>query len=123
VNAWFLSAAGAAALICAIHVVAGGREAVRPLLASTEINRSAKYTHYYCWHLVTITIAALAAAFAYASRSGASSDLAVLATSMSFLFALLNVIQIAIFRLPMKEFGQWILFLGLGLLGIAGLLT
>lgn len=122
-NAWFLSAAGVAALICAIHVVAGGREAVRPLLASTELNRSAKYTHYYCWHLITITIAVLAAAFAYASRPGAGSDVAVLATGMSFLFALLSIVQIAIFRLPMKEFGQWVLFLGLALLGLAGLMT
>lgn len=122
-NAWFLSAAGVAALICAIHVVAGGREAVRPLLASIELNQSAKYTHYYCWHLVTITIGALAAAFAYASRPGAGPDVAVLATGMSFLFALLSIVQIAIFRLPMKEFGQWVLFLGLALLGLAGLMT
>lgn len=122
-NFWLLAAAGLASATCGLHVIAGGREAARPLLASLDLDRVAKYTNYYCWHLVTITIAALAIAFATAAFPATSQSLAVFATGASFAFALLNLVMIARFRLPLREFGQWVLFLAIALLGLTGLLT
>lgn len=119
-NEWFAAAAALSALTCGIHVVIGGRAAARPLLEA-PLDRDVKFTNYYCWHAVTITIAALAAAFAYSSGAGAGTDLALLATGIALLFALLSLAMIARFRLPPIQFGQWLLFLVIALLGLIGL--
>ncbi|WP_374656411.1 hypothetical protein [Dongia sp.] len=119
-NGWFAAAAGLSAFTCGLHVVMGGREAARPLLAAAELDRLAKFTNYYCWHLVTIVIGALAVAFAYSARAGMAADLALFATGIAFLFALWSLGMIARFRLPPLLFGQWALFLPIGLLGLAG---
>jgi hypothetical protein len=121
-NDWFLGAAGLSAFTFVLHVVAGGRETAGPLLESTELGRIAKYTSYYCWHLVTISIASIAAAFLFAAQPGGNFSLAAFATGLSFAFAVLNIAIAARFGLPFWEFGQWVLFLGIALLGLAGLL-
>jgi membrane-bound acyltransferase YfiQ involved in biofilm formation len=123
VNGWFLAAAGLSALICGAHIVMGGREAARPLLAAAELDRVAKFTNYYCWHLVTIAIGALTVAFAYASQTVASTDIAAFATGIAFLFGAWSLGMIAKFRLPPMQFGQWALFFPVSLLGLIGILT
>lgn len=122
-NFWFLSAAVLSAGICALHVTLGGREAARPLLAATALDRVAKFTNYYCWHLVTIAIALMAAAFAFASRPGASTDLAIFASVTAVTFALWSIVMIVRYRLSPLQFGQWALFLPVGFLGAVGLAT
>jgi len=119
-NVWFAAAAGLSAITCALHAVLGGREAARPLLAAKDLDRIAKFTNYYCWHLVTITIGALGAAFAYASMPDARSELAVFATGTAFLFSLWSLGMIARFQLRPLQFGQWALFLPIALLGLVG---
>lgn len=121
-NGWFLAAAGLLTVICGVHIVMGGREAARPLLAATELDRTAKFTNYYCWHLVTIAIGALALAFAHASQAGAATDLALFATGIAFLFGAWSLGMIARFGLPPMQFGQWALFLPVSLLGLIGIL-
>ena len=120
-NLWFLSAAILSFGICALHVTLGGREAARPLLATTELDRVAKFTNYYCWHLVTIAIALMAAAFAFAARPGANVDAAIFASATAAVFALWSVIMIVRHKLSPLQFGQWALFLPVGLLGAVGL--
>jgi hypothetical protein len=120
-NFWFLSAAVLSTGICALHVTLGGREAARPLLSTTELDRVAKYTNYYCWHLVTIAIALMAAAFAFASRPGANTDAAIFASAAAIIFALWSVIMIVQHKLSPLQFPQWALFLPVGFLGAVGL--
>jgi uncharacterized membrane protein YjjP (DUF1212 family) len=122
-NLWFLSAAILSTGICALHVIMGGREAARPLLATTELDRVAKFTNYYCWHLVTIAIALMAAAFAFASRPGANADTAIFASAAAIIFALWSVVMIVQHKLSPLQFGQWALFLPVGFLGAAGLVA
>lgn len=122
-NNWFLSAAALSAAVCAVHVIMGGREAARPLLASTELDQVAKYTNYYCWHIVTIVIAALGAAFLVAAIDHDADELALFAVITSFLFAVWSLAMIARFRLPLLPFGQWILFLVVAAVGAAGLVA
>ncbi len=120
-NFWFLSAAVLSTAICVLHITMGGREAARPLLATTELDHVAKYTNYYCWHLVTIAIAVMAAAFAFASRPGANADAAIFASANAIVFALWSVIMIVKHKLSPLQFGQWALFLLVGFLGAVGL--
>lgn len=119
-NGWFVSAAGMSAFTCGLHVILGGREAARPLLEAGGLNRLAKFTNYYCWHLVTIVLGALSVAFAYSSRAGSAADLALFATTIAFLFAIWSLGMIVIFRLPPLQFPQWALFLPIGVLGVVG---
>jgi len=117
-----LVAAGvASALIALIHLFAGGREAARPLLAANGLPPVPKFTLYYCWHLVTIVIAGLAAGYLYSGAFGGGPDVAVAATIVAALFALWSVAMIARHKLHPLRFPQWILFIvvaGLGLMGL-----
>lgn len=119
-NYWFLAAAVLSALTCVVHVILGGRESVRPLFAATHFDHVAKFTNYYCWHLVTIAIAALAVMFAMAARSGASDDLAVAASAVALMFALWSCGMIMRHRLHPLQFPQWALFLPIACLGFVG---
>lgn len=119
-NVWFAAAAGLSAAICGVHFVSGGREAARPLLAAPELDRAVKFTHYYCWHLTTIAIAALSAAFAYSSQVETASDLAYFATGLAAFFALWGLGMIVAFRLSPIQFPQWAMFVLVALLGLAG---
>ncbi|MBH5397551.1 hypothetical protein HZZ13_07055 [Bradyrhizobium sp. CNPSo 4010] len=119
-NAWFAAAAILSAGICGLHVVMGGREAARPLLAASGLDHVAKFTNYYCWHLVTIVIGALGAAFAYSSWQASAVDIAQFATAIALLFALWSVAMIVRFRLSPIQFPQWALFILIALLGLAG---
>ena len=120
-NIWFLFAGALSAAVCAMHVVMGGREAARPLLASTELDQIAKYTNYYCWHLVTIIIAALAVAFFVAAINPEARDIALFAVITALTFSAWSLGMIARFRLPLLPFGQWILFVAIASVGGAGL--
>ena len=119
-NIWFATAAVLSALICGLHVVMGGREAVHPLLAATELSPLTKFTNYYCWHIVTIVIAGMAVAFAYSAQPASAMDLALFATGLAFLFTVWSLGMIARFGLPLLQFGQWLLFLAVGFLGLIG---
>ncbi len=120
-NLWFLSAAVLSTCICALHVILGGRDVARPLLVTTELDRGAKFTNYYCWHLVTIAIALMAAAFAFASRPGANADSAIFASAAAVTFAIWSIVMIVRHKLSPLQFPQWALFLPVGFLGAAGL--
>jgi nitrate reductase NapE component len=122
-NPWFATAAGLAATTCLLHVVLGGREAARPLLAAAGLGEIAKFTNYYCWHLVTIAIAALAVAFAMAARPEGSGEMATFAAMISVLFAFWSLAMIGRYRLSVWRFPQWALFAPIASLGLAGLLT
>ncbi len=120
-NLWLVAAAGASALTMLIHLVAGGREAARPLLATDGLAKIPKFTLYYCWHLVTIAIVMMAAGFFYASGLGGGTDIAVAATAGAILFTIWNLLMIVVFKLRLLHFPQWILFATIAILGLCGL--
>ena len=55
------------ALTTGVHTVLGGREIARPLIEARGVSRVVRFTHYYCWHLVTAVLALMTAAFAWAA--------------------------------------------------------
>jgi len=67
---------GAAAISFAwfwVHLIIGGRDVGRPLRDGSEMNSTVRAIAWYCWHLTSILIIALAlmlAAGAYYENSG-----------------------------------------------------
>jgi len=117
----FLLPAAVAALIAAIHFVAGGREVARPLLRQDTLPPVVTLTHYYCWHLVTITLLGLACAFGYASLAPDGRVLAVFATVAAGLFAVWGLALVIWQAQRHCDMPQWILFAVLAVSGAGAL--
>lgn len=74
------SAAAACALAFAVHTFVGGRVVARPLLADRSLPKPAKWLAYYCWHIATVLVAAMAAAYGWAAWSGQARDMTIAVT-------------------------------------------
>ena len=117
----FLAIAALLSLVTwAIHTFVGGPHAARPLLAS-KLGPMAKYTNYYCWHLVTLTLFAMAAGFGYAAVVPEGRDVAILLTILSAGFAVWSLILVGISRRSPVELPQWILFIAITIPAVAGI--
>ena len=114
-------AALALAVAC-IHLFLGGREIARPLLASRDMAEPVRLTHYHCWHLVTITLFALAAAFGWAAWDAAAWELALFATAISALFCIWGLALVVSRRQRHMHMPQWILFAVLTVVGALALI-
>ncbi|MBR3193500.1 hypothetical protein [Bosea sp. (in: a-proteobacteria)] len=120
-NLWLALAAVLAAITTLIHVILGGRYVTTPLLATERLHAVPKFTMYYCWHLVTIVLAALALAFGLVATGRGSRDLALFATAGAALFCLWSLGMIGLFRLRIAHFPQWLLFATITVSGMIGL--
>ena len=119
-NILFLSGAGLAFLICLIHVFLGGAQIARPLLAAPNLNAVAKYTSYYCWHVVTAELALIGVFFAIAGLKPEMMALAWAAGALSASFVLLGVIGNPLMKLKFSNHPQWSFFVPLVALSVAG---
>lgn len=120
-NIWLLGAGAAAGITTLIHIFAGGPAVARPLLRAADIDDVAKLTNYYCWHLVTITLAAMTVAFVYAGLAPDEMALATMWTIIAAAFALWSVALVIWKRQRALDLPQWTLFAviaGLGALGL-----
>ncbi|MBA3324338.1 MAG: hypothetical protein H0T41_03370 [Rhodobacteraceae bacterium] len=114
----FLLPAILAAVIAAIHSIAGGHEIARPLLRLEALSPTVTLTHYYCWHMATITLSGLSGAYVYAALASDGRVLAVFATLVSGLFCLWGLALLLWKRQRHRNLPQWILFAGLTASGI-----
>jgi len=121
VNIWFVIAGALSIFVCLLHIFLGGREAAKPLLASKELGRTAKYTNYYCWHLVTISIAIMGGMFLW-TGFGAGWELALVASILAGLFCLWSVGIVVLNKGRLWQFPQWLLFAPIVAAGLKGLL-
>ena len=117
----FLIPAALATSIAAIHFFVGGREVVRPLLQHDTLPPVVTLTHYYCWHLVTITLLGLACAFGYASLAPGGRVLAVFATVAAGLFAIWGLALVLWQAQRHRDMPQWMLFAVLAASGAGAL--
>lgn len=120
-NIWLFTAGLFAGTVCLTHLLLGGREIVRPFLAVERMPGIARYTMYYCWHLVTITLAGMALAFVMAAQPGGARVLAIFATCGAASFALLNVAMNLRLGLSFARHPQGFLFMPVAAFGAAGL--
>jgi len=103
----------------ALHTFVGGREIAGPLLRS-GLHPVPKYTNYYCWHLVTIVLFAMAAAFAYGAVVPAGRDVAAFALMLSSAFAAWSLALVRWTRQPPLRLPQWLLFLAISVVAAVG---
>lgn len=116
---WLYAAATLTTFTLFVHVFGGGKTVATPLLES-EMGDEAKFTNYYCWHIVTIVLASMAICFTLPALSIASNDLAILATLLAFAFAIWSIMLTVIKKLKILVLGQWILFLPIAIFGFLG---
>lgn len=107
--------------VCLTHLLLGGREVVRPFLDAEGIRGIPRYTLYYSWHLVTITLAGMALAFVLAAQPGGARALAQFATGGAASFAALNFGMNLRLGLSFARHPQGFLFLPVAAFGAAGL--
>lgn len=120
-NLFLLLAGLLAFAVFLTHLILGGREIVRPFLAVERMPGIARYTMYYCWHLVSITLAGMALAFVMAAQPGGARGLALFATTGAASFALLNFGMNLRFGLSFIRHPQGFLFLPVAAFGALGL--
>ncbi len=120
-NMWFLAAGFGSLFICWVHVVFGGKDIARPLLATENISRMVKYTHYYCWHMVSIVLGVMGLMFLWAAKYQSGVELAFTASVFALAFTLWSLGIVAINKGRWKLFPQWILFAPVAIIGIIGL--
>ena len=121
-NIWLAAAALASLATALIHIFAGERHVARPLLRASDLASIPKHTQFYCWHIVSILLLAMAFGYAYASVAPTAIALNVMLTALAASFALWNIGLILWKRLSPKHMIQWALFLPISLLGLAGLM-
>jgi len=121
-NIWLLAAGAAAGITTLIHIFAGGPSVARPLLAAADIDQVAKLTNYYCWHLVSITLAAMTVAFTYAAMAPGEIALATMWTIIAASFAAWSVALVVWKQQKAFDLPQWTLFVVIAGLGAMGLI-
>lgn len=118
-NIIFLVAAALSVAVCLIHTFAGGRTIAVPLLKS-DLHPVPKYVTYYCWHIVTIVLAAIAVMYAFAGMRADSLDLGWVATALVAAFCLLGLAVPPLKKQKYSQMPQGWLFLPIAILGITG---
>ncbi len=115
-SAYLIPAAISLGLIV-FHFVAGGREVVRPLLASQELAPDVVHTLYICWHVVTIVLAGFVLAYLVAAIDPAFRPYALAATVVAGAMAVWSFALVVWKRQSHREMPQWIAFLVLAAAG------
>jgi riboflavin transporter FmnP len=104
-----------------IHLFGGGPTVAGPLLRS-NIPDVPRYTNYYCWHLVSIMLAAMSIGFYIVARDPAEQTLGVFMTVLAAGFTIWSLALIAWKRQSFLQMPQWLLFLPIAICGAGGLL-
>ena len=104
-----------------VHTFVGGPVVAKPLLES-EMESVAKYTNYYCWHLTTLMLFAMALGFAYSAAFPGGSDLAIFLTLLSASFGIWSIVLVAVSKRKLLELPQWSLFVAIAVAGFVGVI-
>jgi surface polysaccharide O-acyltransferase-like enzyme len=120
---WFLAAGGLSFAITLLHLFAGGPAIAAPLLAAKELDATAKYVNYYCWHLVSISLALMAATFLWSGLNADAWEAAVLGTVMAGAFCIWGIALVIIKQLRFRDVPQGWFFLPIAAMGVYGFLV
>ncbi len=118
-----LAAGAASGGLALLHIVAGGRAIARPLIDARDIGETAKYTNYYCWHLVSIVLVLMSAGFFFAAFRPDPSDLTLLLTAIAAAFAVWGIVLPVSVGQSYGQMPQGWLFVPIAALGLGILLS
>jgi hypothetical protein len=107
----------------AVHAFIGGPRVAGPLLATTHLPIASKWLNYYCWHITTVLLLAMAAGYAYVALHPDRPELAVFLTALSATLSVLSAAVAIKGRINPFRFPSTSLFAIVSLLGSAGLLV
>lgn len=122
-NEWFLAAGIVSVITACIHTFLGGIHVVRPLLAIEGLTRASRWLNYYCWHITTILLVAMAIVFL---RAAFAAEMRETAALMTILAASNSVLCFAVAlkgSVPPYRFPALTLFAVTAALGTMGLLA
>jgi hypothetical protein len=120
-SAFFWLAALSSLVTFAVHTFIGGVVVARPLLADTGLPKASRWLNYYCWHIATVLLLAIAGAFAYAAVRTQALELAWFATALSLALSLLSAAVARKGRIHPLRFPSTSLFALIAALGLGGL--
>ncbi len=106
-------------ITAAMHFFLGGKFAAKPLLKA-KMHPVAKYTNYYCWHMVTIVLLTMSVAFAISATYPSAWELGLAALFLSISFTIWNIVLWLWKKQSPLELPQWILFLTISVAGLMG---
>lgn len=123
-NGWLLTAGITAFGVAAVHIVAGHRDVVRPLLSCGLADEPRRVLHAV-WHMVTVDLVLSAATLVYLALADgtAGADLVawfVAAHFLGYATAFLVITLSVGWPKPLLRLPQWILLLPVALLTVAG---
>jgi len=121
-NLWFVLAGICSLLVCLLHIFGGGKTIARPLLNSKDLGNVAKYSNYYCWHMVTIVLAAMGAMFIWAAMHHEGVELAFVGSVFAGAFTLWSLGIVYISKGKLLHYPQWLLFAPIAVSGLIGLM-
>ncbi|WP_306015870.1 hypothetical protein [Oceanicaulis sp. MMSF_3324] len=121
-NTWLLVAAVLSAGICWLHTFVGGRRIARPLLTA-PLPSKPKHTSYFCWHIVTLVLAALGIMFLYAAVQPEGVDVAWVAVGLTASIAVYGIVMPPSLRLKYTDHPQGWLFVPVAIVGAWGCLS
>ena len=106
-----------------VHTFVGSRLVVAPLLAAKDITPASRWMMFYCWHLVTLMLAAMTVGFAFAAWAVAPVGMGLILTVLAGLFALLCLGVAIRARFKPWRIPAFVLFTAMTVAGAAGLLS
>lgn len=121
-NGWLFAAGAVAAATTLIHVIAGGREVVRPLLGS-RMSVEPRRTLHVVWHFVTADLLLSAVALillALRAEPDAPLVLFIAAHYFAYTVAFLIGTLTVDWSRPLLRLPQWMLLLPVGILAVIG---
>ncbi|MGV9314206.1 hypothetical protein ACWDR0_18795 [Streptomyces sp. NPDC003691] len=123
-NGWFLTAGAVAAGTAAIHIAAGHRDVVRPLLSSGMPDEPRRALHAV-WHMVSADLVLSAAALFWIALADDSAAARAVAWFTAAHFAAYTAVFLVItlsagWPRPLLRLPQWILLLPVAALTAAG---
>jgi hypothetical protein len=117
---FFWAACATALTTFCVHTFIGGIYVARPLLADQGLPPAAKWLAYYCWHLVTLMLGALALVFAAMAARSIASDIALALSIFCLCCSALSMAVATRGGIAPLRFPSTSLFAVVGLLGLAG---
>ena len=121
-NALLLVAAALSLGIFLLHTFVGGRHVARPLLTAPMPSQT-KHTSYFCWHIVTLVLAALGIMFLYAGLRPGGMDVGWVAVGLTASIAVYGIVMPPSLRLKYSDHPQGWLFVPVALVGAWGCLS